>query len=141
MAYLLTWTMWQHIWLPITLNLSRWTCGRPIFYPRVVYNRWPVASTWRSWIWVGGKSHHIFCSILAILIYLFSYFYYSLREATLGDSLYQLLTNCPKLKKLFLSAVRGITERDLIHIATLGKNLEQLDLMGILNITHERVYE
>lgn len=73
----------------------------------------------------------------AILIH----FYYSLREATLGDSLYQLLSNCPKLKKLFLSAVRGITERDLIHIATLGKNLEQLDLMGILNITHERVYE
>lgn len=64
-----------------------------------------------------------------------------LREATLGDSLYQLLSNCPKLKKLFLSAVRGITERDLAHIATLGKNLEQLDLMGILNITHERVYD
>ncbi|KAH8416365.1 hypothetical protein KR222_000736 [Zaprionus bogoriensis] len=64
-----------------------------------------------------------------------------LREATLGDSLYQLLSNCPKLKKLFLSAVRGITERDLMHIATLGKNLEQLDLMGILNITHERVYD
>ncbi|KAH8385799.1 hypothetical protein KR093_011785 [Drosophila rubida] len=64
-----------------------------------------------------------------------------LREATLGDSLHQLLSNCPKLKKLFLSAVRGITERDLIHIATLGKNLEQLDLMGILNITHERVYD
>ncbi|XP_034098475.1 F-box/LRR-repeat protein 4 [Drosophila albomicans] len=64
-----------------------------------------------------------------------------LREATLGDSLHQLLSNCPKLKKLFLSAVRGITERDLVHIATLGKNLEQLDLMGILNITHERVYD
>ncbi|TDG41178.1 hypothetical protein AWZ03_012396 [Drosophila navojoa] len=64
-----------------------------------------------------------------------------MREATLGDSLYQLLYNCPKLKKLFLSAMRGITERDLMHIATLGKNLEQLDLMGILNITHERVYD
>ncbi|XP_017852403.1 F-box/LRR-repeat protein 4 isoform X2 [Drosophila busckii] len=64
-----------------------------------------------------------------------------LREASLGDSIFQLLTNCPKLKKLFLSAVRGITERDLIHIATLGKNLEQLDLMGIINITQERVYD
>ncbi|XP_022208988.2 F-box/LRR-repeat protein 4 [Drosophila obscura] len=64
-----------------------------------------------------------------------------LREASLGDGLFQLLSNCPKLRKLFLSAVRGTTERDLIHIATLGKNLEQLDLMGILNITHERVYD
>ncbi|KAH8280788.1 hypothetical protein KR054_012385 [Drosophila jambulina] len=64
-----------------------------------------------------------------------------LREASLGDGLFQLLTNCPKLKKLFLSAVRGTTERDLMHIAALGKSLEQLDLMGILNITHERVYD
>ncbi|XP_017063674.1 F-box/LRR-repeat protein 4 isoform X2 [Drosophila eugracilis] len=64
-----------------------------------------------------------------------------LREASLGDGLFQLLTNCPKLKKLFLSAVRGTTERDLMHIAALGKNLEQLDLMGILNITHERIYD
>ncbi|XP_017150119.1 F-box/LRR-repeat protein 4 [Drosophila miranda] len=64
-----------------------------------------------------------------------------LREASLGDGLFQLLSNCPKLRKLFLSAVRGTTERDLIHIATLGKNLEQLDLMGILNITHERIYD
>ncbi|XP_017055759.1 F-box/LRR-repeat protein 4 isoform X2 [Drosophila ficusphila] len=64
-----------------------------------------------------------------------------LREASLGDGLFQLLSNCPKLKKLFLSAVRGTTERDLMHIAALGKNLEQLDLMGILNITHERVYD
>ncbi|KAI8034190.1 hypothetical protein M5D96_013041 [Drosophila gunungcola] len=64
-----------------------------------------------------------------------------LREASLGDGLFQLLTNCPKLKKLFLSAVRGTTERDLMHIAALGKNLEQLDLMGILNITHERAYD
>jgi len=37
--------------------------------------------------------------------------------------------------------VRGITERDLIHISQLGANLEQLDLMGIPNITHERIYE
>ncbi|XP_016970135.1 F-box/LRR-repeat protein 4 isoform X2 [Drosophila rhopaloa] len=64
-----------------------------------------------------------------------------LREASLGDGLFQLLSNCPNLKKLFLSAVRGTTERDLMHIAALGKNLEQLDLMGILNITHERVYD
>nr|XP_016925543.1 F-box/LRR-repeat protein 4 [Drosophila suzukii] len=64
-----------------------------------------------------------------------------LREASLGDGLLQLLSNCPKLKKLFLSAVRGITERDLIHISQLGANLEQLDLMGIPNITHERIYD
>lgn len=65
----------------------------------------------------------------------------SLRESSLGDGLFKLLTNCPKLRKLFLSAVRGTTERDLMHIAALGKNLEQLDIMGMISLTHERVYE
>ncbi|XP_017109275.2 F-box/LRR-repeat protein 4 [Drosophila bipectinata] len=64
-----------------------------------------------------------------------------LRESSLGDGLLKLLTNCPKLRKLFLSAVRGTTERDLMHIAALGKNLEQLDLMGMISLTHERVYD
>lgn len=66
---------------------------------------------------------------------------YSLREATLGDSLKEFLINCPKLKKLFLAAVRGLTDRDLEDIANLCPNLEQLDLMGVLGISKERYYE
>lgn len=65
----------------------------------------------------------------------------SLREAALGDSLRELLLNCPRLKKLFLAAVRGLTDRDLEFIANLCPNLEQLDLMGVLSISKERYLE
>uniref|UniRef100_A0A1I8PUZ4 F-box domain-containing protein n=1 Tax=Stomoxys calcitrans TaxID=35570 RepID=A0A1I8PUZ4_STOCA len=65
-------------------------------------------------------------------------FGWCLREATLGDSLKEFLMKCPKLKKLFLAAVRGLTDRDLEDIANLCPNLEQLDLMGVLGISKER---
>uniref|UniRef100_A0A1A9UZP8 F-box domain-containing protein n=1 Tax=Glossina austeni TaxID=7395 RepID=A0A1A9UZP8_GLOAU len=61
-----------------------------------------------------------------------------LREASLGDSLREFLTQCTKLRKLFLAAVRGLTDRDLEYIANLCPNLEQLDLMGVLGISKER---
>ncbi|KAL9882423.1 F box and leucine-rich-repeat gene 4 [Glossina fuscipes fuscipes] len=65
-------------------------------------------------------------------------FGWCLREASLGDSLREFLTQCTKLKKLFLAAVRGLTDRDLEYIANLCPNLEQLDLMGVLGISKER---
>ncbi|XP_037823105.1 LOW QUALITY PROTEIN: F-box/LRR-repeat protein 4-like [Lucilia sericata] len=68
-------------------------------------------------------------------------FGWCLREATLGDSLKEFLTKCPKLKKLFLAAVRGLTDRDLEYIANLCPNLEQLDLMGVLGISKEKYYD
>ncbi|XP_075155598.1 F box and leucine-rich-repeat gene 4 [Haematobia irritans] len=68
-------------------------------------------------------------------------FGWCLREATLGESLREFLINCPKLKKLFLTAVRSLTDRDLEDIANLCPNLEQLDLMGVLGISKERYYE
>ncbi|XP_061397926.1 F-box/LRR-repeat protein 4-like [Musca vetustissima] len=68
-------------------------------------------------------------------------FGWCLREATLGDSLKEFLINCPKIKKLFLAAVRGLTDRDLEDIANLCPNLEQLDLMGVLGISKERYYD
>ncbi|TMW49956.1 hypothetical protein DOY81_004947 [Sarcophaga bullata] len=68
-------------------------------------------------------------------------FGWCLREATLGDSLKEFLTKCTKIKKLFLAAVRGLTDRDLEYIANLCPNLEQLDLMGVLGISKEKYYE
>uniref|UniRef100_A0A1A9WCH9 F-box domain-containing protein n=1 Tax=Glossina brevipalpis TaxID=37001 RepID=A0A1A9WCH9_9MUSC len=65
-------------------------------------------------------------------------FGWCLREASLGDSLKEFLTQCTKLKKLFLAAVRGLTDRDLEFIANLCPNLEQLDLMGVLGLSKER---
>lgn len=69
-------------------------------------------------------------------------FGWCLREEPLpGESLKSLLIGCPKLKKLFLAAIRGITDRDVENIANLCPNLEQLDLMGVLGISTERCYE
>lgn len=57
------------------------------------------------------------------------------------EALRLFLTGCPKLKKLFLAAIRGLTDRDLENIANLCPNLEQLDLMGIFGITTDKVEE
>ena len=58
-----------------------------------------------------------------------------------GESLKMLLRGCPKLKKLFLAAIRGLTDRDLDNIATYCPHLEQLDLMGIMTISTEMCYK
>lgn len=69
-------------------------------------------------------------------------FGWCLREEALpGESLKCLLRGCPNLKKLFLAAIRGITDRDLENIANLCPQLEQLDLMGVLGISTEKCYE
>lgn len=69
-------------------------------------------------------------------------FGWCLREDTpITDSLFALLKGCPRLKKLFLTAVRGLTDRDLDNIANNCPNLQQLDLMGIFNISTDSVEE
>ena len=70
-----------------------------------------------------------------------SIFNFSLRdEASPGESLLRLLKGCPNLKKLFLAAIRGLTDRDLENIANLCPNLEQLDLLGVMGISTEKCY-
>lgn len=65
----------------------------------------------------------------------------SLREeASPGESLKELLKGCPNLKKLFLAAIRGLTDRDLENIANLCPNLEQLDLLGVMGISTEKCF-
>lgn len=61
-------------------------------------------------------------------------------EASPGESLLRLLKGCPNLKKLFLAAIRGLTDRDLENIANLCPNLEQLDLLGVMGISTEKCY-
>lgn len=69
-------------------------------------------------------------------------FGWCLREDTPPtDSLVAFLKGCPKLKKLFLTAVRGLTDRDLDNIANNCPNLQQLDLMGIFGISTDCVEE
>lgn len=58
-------------------------------------------------------------------------------EAFPGEGLKTLLQNCRKLKKLFLAAIRGLSDRDLLIIAECCPELEQLDLMGVLGISQE----
>lgn len=67
---------------------------------------------------------------------------FSLREeAQPGESLKELFKGCKNLKKIFLAAIRGLTDRDLENIASYCPNLEQLDLMGVMGITTEKCYE
>uniref|UniRef100_A0A6M2DDT9 Putative f-box/lrr-repeat protein 4-like isoform x2 n=1 Tax=Xenopsylla cheopis TaxID=163159 RepID=A0A6M2DDT9_XENCH len=54
-----------------------------------------------------------------------------------GDSFHCLAKGCPKLKKLFLVALRGITDWDLQFFPTLCPDLQQIDLMGIRGINAE----
>lgn len=61
-------------------------------------------------------------------------------EASPGDSLKELIKGCPNLKKLFLAAIRGLTDRDLENIANYCPNLEQLDLLGVMGISTEKCY-
>lgn len=69
-------------------------------------------------------------------------FGWCLREEALpGESLRNLFTRCTKLKKIFLAAIRGITDRDVENIANLCPNLEQIDLMGVLGISTEKCLE
>lgn len=81
------------------------------------------------------------CRHLRIIDYFLISIACSLREeASPGESLKELLKGCPKLKKLFLAAIRGLTDRDLENIANLCPNLEQLDLLGVMGISTEKCY-
>lgn len=67
-------------------------------------------------------------------------FGWCLREESLpSESLKLLLQNCRNLRKIFLAAIRGLTERDLENIAKYCTNLEQLDLMGIQGVSNDMV--
>lgn len=61
-------------------------------------------------------------------------------EPSPGESIRLLVQSCPRLRKLFLAAIRGLTDRDLEVIANSCENLEQLDLMGIMGISTEMCY-
>lgn len=58
-------------------------------------------------------------------------------EASLTDSFNFLIQNCKYLKKLIITAVRSMTERDIENVASYCKNLEKLDLMGIIGVTSD----
>uniref|UniRef100_A0A8D8FQ96 F-box/LRR-repeat protein 4 n=1 Tax=Culex pipiens TaxID=7175 RepID=A0A8D8FQ96_CULPI len=61
-------------------------------------------------------------------------------EASPGEAIRALVRSCPRLKKLFLAAIRGLTDRDLDVIATHCTGLQQLDLMGSMGISTEMCY-
>ncbi|XP_058445201.1 F-box/LRR-repeat protein 4 [Malaya genurostris] len=61
-------------------------------------------------------------------------------EPTPGESLRALIKCCPNLRKLYLAAIRGFTDRDLDAIATNCVKLEQLDLLGCMGISTEMCY-
>ncbi|XP_014773136.1 F-box/LRR-repeat protein 4 [Octopus bimaculoides] len=52
----------------------------------------------------------------------------------------ELVRKCPNLKKLFLTANRTVCNEDLINFAEYGCNLEQLDILGIWEVSEDCVY-
>jgi hypothetical protein len=54
---------------------------------------------------------------------------------TPSDSLRALAVGCPELRKLFLTALRGVSERELLLLAERCHHLEQLDLLGARAVT------
>ncbi|XP_029056298.1 F-box/LRR-repeat protein 4 isoform X1 [Osmia bicornis bicornis] len=56
-----------------------------------------------------------------------------------GDSLRALLFSCRYLEKVFLAALRGLTDRDLEPLL-LCQRLQQLDLLGARSLTPEICY-
>lgn len=56
-----------------------------------------------------------------------------------GDSLRTLLSACQSMEKVFLAALRGLTDRDLEPLLSCP-NLRQLDLMGARSLTPDICY-
>ncbi|XP_043498038.1 F-box/LRR-repeat protein 4 isoform X4 [Polistes fuscatus] len=56
-----------------------------------------------------------------------------------GDSLRGLLSSCRYLEKVFLAALRGLTDRDLEPLL-LCQRLQQLDLLGARSLTPDMCY-
>lgn len=59
------------------------------------------------------------------------------QESILTESLKLIVQNCKNLKRLDLSAVRGLIERDFENIANFALNLERLNLMGIVRLSSQ----
>ncbi|KAF4532226.1 hypothetical protein B566_EDAN004312, partial [Ephemera danica] len=55
--------------------------------------------------------------------------------STPSESLRSVILGCPKLRKLFISAMRGVADRELLLLAERCPHLEQLDLLGARGIT------
>ncbi|XP_066596983.1 F-box/LRR-repeat protein 4 isoform X2 [Prorops nasuta] len=56
-----------------------------------------------------------------------------------GDSLRALFSSCRNLEKVYLAALRGLTDRDLEPLL-LCENLQQLDLLGARSLTLDICY-
>nr|CAD7259839.1 unnamed protein product [Timema shepardi] len=52
-----------------------------------------------------------------------------------GNSLHALAKGCPRIKKLFLAALRGVGDRDLEPFMDFCPDMEQIDLVGVRSIT------
>ena len=62
-------------------------------------------------------------------------------SGVITESLGELLKKCPKITRIFLTALRTLTDHDLVLISVYASNLTQLDIMGTRNITAEGVYK
>lgn len=84
------------------------------------------------------KSNLIYANQYQNLIYSFLllFFLFSGGMGVPGDALRVFLNSCNDLEKVFLAALRGVTDRDLEPLLSCRK-LQQLDLLGARSLTPE----
>lgn len=58
-----------------------------------------------------------------------------------GDCMTALAMGCPRLRKLFMAALRGIVDRDLEPFLKYCPHLQQVDLLGVRSITADVCYK
>ncbi|RXG67841.1 F-box/LRR-repeat protein 4 [Armadillidium vulgare] len=56
-------------------------------------------------------------------------------SGSLTEGLSELIKKCKKMKKLFMTAFRALSDEDVDLLATYGNSLEQVDLMGSRHIS------
>lgn len=99
-----------------------------------LYNK--KLKTWSSWKTVSftseGVSKFKLCENLEELD-----LGWCLMNQVPGDSLTEIANGCKRLRRLILSEWRGISDQQLMPIILSCKELSQLDLMGIKNISAE----
>ncbi|XP_063603354.1 F-box/LRR-repeat protein 4-like [Penaeus indicus] len=61
-------------------------------------------------------------------------------SGVITDGLGELVRGCRGLKRLYLTALRTLTDHDLHHLMTHSHELAQLDIMGTRNVTPEAVH-
>lgn len=70
-----------------------------------------------------------------LILYYSAFTYFSPEVKSITNCIIDLVKQCPKLKKLYLTANRTVFDKDLLAISKYSMDLEQLDILGTRQVT------